>query len=416
MGDLTLLRLYNSMTQNLEIFESEENGKVKMFTCGPSIYQPAHLGNYRTFLFEDILLRYLEFTGYDVERTLNFTDIEDKAIIESNKNLTDVFSLTNSCAAKFFTDIAALMIKKPTYNPRSSTSVGKAVKIIENLLQKGHAYWYRGNVYFDIRSFKDFGKLSHLKSSDWPAKIRRFHKDTYPGNNWNIGDFILWHGHRTEEGLSWESSLGRGRPSWNIQDPAMLCDTLGPTVDIWCGGEDNLVRHHDYNIAVMESVTGKKLSSYWLHGAHLLVEGKKMSKSRGNVIYPENLLSNGYSGKEIRFFLIYAHYRERLNFTYKSMEQKTQRLRDLLVNIDKLKKPSSDKNLEDTKASEIIKKMVPTFNSHMDNDLDVLSAFDSLEGTIVELGYLHDKGNIGKRNVEDLISSISQINTVLRVL
>jgi cysteinyl-tRNA synthetase len=196
----------------------------------------------------------------------------------------------------------------------------------------------------------------------------------------------------------------------------MLCDTLGPTVDIWCGGEDNLVRHHDYNIAVMESVTGKKLSSYWLHGAHLLVEGKKMSKSRGNVIYPENLLSNGYSGKEIRFFLIYAHYRERLNFTYKSMEQKTQRLRDLLVNIDKLKKPSSDKNLEDTKASEIIKKMVPTFNSHMDNDLDVLSAFDSLEGTIVELGYLHDKGNIGKRNVEDLISSISQINTVLRVL
>ena len=404
------------MTRDLEVFIPDEDGKVKMFTCGPSIYQPAHLGNYRTFLFEDILLRYLEYSGYDVERTLNFTDIEDKTIIEAKNNLTDIFILTNSCAAKFFMDIAELEIKKPTYNPRSSTSVDKAVKIIEILLQNGHAYWHKGNVYFDIRSFKAFGKLSHLKSSDWPSKIRRFHKDTYPGNNWNIGDFILWHGHRTEEGLSWESSLGRGRPSWNIQDPAMLCDTLGPTVDIWCGGEDNLVRHHDYNIAVMESITGKKLSSYWLHGAHLLVEGKKMSKSRGNVVYPENLLSNGYSGKEVRFFLVYGHYRKRLNFTHKSMEQKAQRLRDLIVVIDRLKRTSSDKNLGDNKASEIITEMIPTFNGHMDNDLDVLSVFDSLEGAITELSYLHDQGKLGKKNIEDLMLSITQINAVLRVL
>jgi len=404
------------MTRDLEVFRPDEDGKVKMFTCGPSIYQPAHLGNYRTFLFEDILLRYLEYSGYDVERTLNFTDIEDKTIIEAKNNLTDIFILTNSCAAKFFMDIAELEIKKPTYNPRSSTSVDKAVEMIERLLQNGHAYWHKGNVYFDIRSFKAFGKLSHLKSSDWPSKIRRFHKDTYPGNNWNIGDFVLWHGHRTEEGLSWESSLGRGRPSWNIQDPAMLCDTLGPTVDIWCGGEDNLVRHHDYNIAVMESFTGKKLSSYWLHGAHLLVEGKKMSKSRGNVVYPENLLSKGYSGKEVRFFLVYGHYRKRLNFTHKSMEQKAQRLRDLIVIIDRLKRTSSGKNLGDNKASEIITKMIPTFNGHMDNDLDVLSAFDSLEGAIMELSYLHDQGRLGKENVEDLMLSITQINTVLRVL
>ncbi|WP_321419930.1 hypothetical protein [uncultured Methanomethylovorans sp.] len=272
-----MLRLYNSMTLDLEVFEPKEKEKVKMFTCGPSIYQPTHLGNYRTFLFEDILLRYLEYSGYNVDRTLNFTDIEDKTISEAKKSLTDIFSLTNSCAAKFFVDLDYLEIKEPTYNPRSSTSVAIAVKIIEKLLHNGHAYWYKGNVYFDIRSFKDFGKLGHLNKSDWPAKIRRFHKDTYPGSNWNIGDFVLWHRHRKEEGLSWESSLGRGRPSWNIQDPAMLCDTLGPTVDIWCGGEDNLVRHHDYNIAVMESATGKTLSCFWLHGAHLLVEGKKMS-------------------------------------------------------------------------------------------------------------------------------------------
>ena len=410
-----MLRLYNSMTLDLEVFEPKEKGKVKMFTCGPSIYQPAHLGNYRTFLFEDILVRYLEYFGYHVERTLNFTDIEDKTISEAKKNLTDIFSLTNSCAAKFFADIDFLEIKTPTYNPRSSTSVAIAVKIIEKLLHNGHAYWYKGNVYFDIRSFENFGKLGHLNKSDWPAKIRRFHKDTYPGSNWNIGDFVLWHGHRNEEGLSWESSLGRGRPSWNIQDPAMLCETLGPRVDIWCGGEDNLVRHHDYNIAVMESTTGKTLSCFWLHGAHLLVEGKKMSKSRGNVIYPDNLLANGYSGKEIRFFLIYGHYRKRLNFTHKAMDQRTQRLRNFLGIIEKLKHAPLEKGLENHQASELIKEMVPTFNGHMDNDLDVRSAFDSLETTILELDDLHEQGKLGKEHVEDFISAIEQVNNVLRI-
>lgn len=403
------------MTLDLEVFEPKEKRKVKMFTCGPSIYQPAHLGNYRTFLFEDILVRYLEYSGYHVERTLNFTDVEDKTISEAKKNLTDIFSLTNSCAAKFFADIDLLEIKKPNYNPRSSTSVAVAVKIIEKLLHNGHAYWYKGNVYFDIRSFKDFGKLGHLNKSDWPAKIRRFHKDTYPGSNWNIGDFVLWHGHRNEEGFSWDSSLGRGRPSWNIQDPAMLCDTLGPTVDIWCGGEDNLVRHHDYNIAVMESATGKTLSCFWLHGAHLLVEGKKMSKSRGNVIYPDNLLANGYSGKEIRFFLIYGHYRKRLNFTHKAMDQRTQRLQSLLGIIKKLKHSSLEKGLENHHASELIKEIVPTFSRHMDNDLDVSSAFDNLEVTILEFADLHDQGKIGKEHIEDLISAIEQVNNVLRI-
>ncbi len=411
-----MLRLYNSMTQDIEIFEPTEHGKVKMFTCGPSIYQPAHLGNYRTFLFEDILLRYLEHSGYDVERTLNFTDIEDKTISEAKKNLTDIFSLTNSCAAKFFMDITALEIKKPTHNPRSSTSVDMAVKIIERLLQNGHAYVYKGNIYFDLRSFKNFGRLGHLKSSDWPAKMRRFHKDTYPGSNWNIGDFVLWHGNRNETGLSWESSIGRGRPSWNIQDPAMVCDTLGPTVDIWCGGEDNLVRHHDYNIAIMESATGKTLSHYWLHGAHLLVEGKKMSKSRGNVIYPENLIANGYSGKEVRFFLIYGHYRKRLNFTLKAMEQRTQHLRNLVNTIEKLKSESSGKSVEDHKASGLIKEIVPTFNRHMDDDLNVHSAFDSLETSIQELADVHEEGMLGKGSIEDLVFAISQVNNVLRVL
>lgn len=410
-----MLRLYNSMTTEIEAFKPKESWKVKMFTCGPSIYQPPHLGNYRTFLFEDILQRYLEYSGYNVERTLNFTDVEDKAISEAKKNGTDVFKLTNACAARFFMDIADLQIKKPMHNPRSSSSVDMAVKIIEKLLEKRHAYWYKGNVYFDIRSFNDFGKLGHLKSSDWPANIRRFHRDTYPGNNWNIGDFILWHGNRNEEGLSWETSLGRGRPSWNIQDPAMACDTLGPTVDIWCGGEDNLIRHHDYNIAVMEAATGVKLADYWLHGAHLLVENKKMSKSRGNVVYPGELLQEDYSGKEVRFFLMYGHYRKRLNFTREIMEKRAQQLRRLTVIIDKLKYWPEGNGSGDNNVLELIKEIVPTFNRHMDNDLDVRSAFDNLEDTILKLSCMQEQGKFGNEEIETFKLAFGQINEVLRV-
>jgi cysteinyl-tRNA synthetase len=242
-----------------------------MYTCGPSIYLLPHIGNYCTFLYEDILNRYLEYLGYRVERVLNVTDVEDKAIAEAEKEGKTLKRLTERNTKIFLDELQKLGAKMPTRFPKSSTSVEQAVSIIQTLLKKGCAYWYDGNVYFDPLKFKDFGKLYGMDMKRWPKEKRRFHKDTYPGNRWNLGDFILWHSYREGDKVYWDTSLGRGRPAWNVQDPAMVSQALGYKVDVYCGGVDNLVRHHDYVKAVMESLTGEQFARYWLHGEHLFV-------------------------------------------------------------------------------------------------------------------------------------------------
>jgi len=259
-GDARLLKLFNSMTRRLEEFQPFEDGKVRMYTCGPSIYQLPHIGNYRTFLYEDVLHRYLEYLGYRVERALNITDVEDKAIAEAEKQGKMLKELTERHSEIFLDELKKLGAKKPDHIPRSSTSVDQAVRIIETLLKKGYAYWYKGNVYYDPLKFKHFGRLYGLNMTKWPKKKRRFHKDTYPGNRWNLGDFILWHRYKEGEKVYWSTSLGKGRPAWNVQDPAMATQSLGTKVDIYCGGVDNLIRHHDYVIAVVEGFTGNTSS------------------------------------------------------------------------------------------------------------------------------------------------------------
>jgi len=230
----------------------------------------------------------------------------------------------------------------------SSTAVEEAAKLIKNLLEKDCAYYYkhkgRRNAYYDPLKFEDFGKLSKLDMSKWPRKKRRFHKDTYPGNRWNRGDFILWHGYKEGDADYWDTNIGKGRPAWNIQDAATITKYLGFTVDIACGGIDNLARHHDYTIAIVEGVSGEEFAHYWFHGQHLFVDGKKMSKSKGNVYYPSDLVRIGYAGEHIRFFLIYEHYRKRLNFTLKKMKKASQKL-DLFKNmVRSLEKAKSEES------------------------------------------------------------------------
>jgi len=290
------------MSRKLEEFKPIGDEKLRMYTCGPSIYQLPHLGNYRTFLFEDVLQRYLEYLGYNVERVLNLTDVEDKAIAEAEKEGTPLRKMTERNAKMFLRELKLLRAKPPDYLPRSSTSIEQAVHLIEELLKMGYAYWHEGNVYYDPLKFKGFGKLYRLDMTRWPKARRRFHKDTYPGNRWNLGDFILWHGFKQGDKVYWDTKLGKGRPAWNIQDPAMATQHLGFKADIACGGIDNIIRHHDYIIAVVEAVSGEEFARYWLHGAHLYVDGKKMSKSIGNIIYPKDLIDRGCNWQSIRFF------------------------------------------------------------------------------------------------------------------
>ncbi len=327
-----MLNIYNTLTRKVEPFQPADPNNVKMFTCGPSTYQRAHIGNYRTFLFEDILQRYIEYLGYKVTRLMPFTDVEDKAITQAKKENLSIEELTQKNETIFFKDFDLLRIKKPDYPVRASDAVDQAVELTSKLVDSGYAYWYRyqgvKNAYFDPLKSKEFGKLAHLDMTKWPKKKRRFHKDTYPGTPWNMGDFILWHGCGMND-VCYDTAIGCGRPAWNIQDAAIVTKYLGYSVDIACGGIDNLVRHHDYNIAIVEAVSDKQFSRYWLHGGHLLVDDKKMSKSLGNVYHTNDVLAKGFSGSELRFFLIYGAYREKLNFTFEKMAKTSERLHSL---------------------------------------------------------------------------------------
>ena len=413
-GGNSLFMLFNSLTRRLEKFQSDEPKKVKMYTCGPSIYLLPHIGNYRTFLYEDILNRYLEYLGYDVERALNVTDVEDKAIAEAEKEGTTLKELTERNTKVFLAELQKLSAKMPTRFPKSSTSVEQAVSIIQTLLKKGYAYWHDGNVYFDPLKFKDFGKLYGLDMKRWPKEKRRFHKDTYPGNRWNLGDFILWHGYHESDKTYWDTSLGKGRPAWNLQDPAMVSQSLGYRVDVYCGGVDNLVRHHDYVKAIMESLTGEQFARIWLHGEHLFVDGKKMSKSRGNIIYPKDLVECGCQWQHIRFFLINGYYRKRLNYTHKKFKVACDRLHEFKDMVDKLQRMRTSTSSQ--RAKKLIDALRENFEENMNNDLHVKKAFNAIFTIVSKLAALEERDKVSRQDAEEAIAVLKNLDRVLQVI
>ncbi|MCW3983952.1 MAG: class I tRNA ligase family protein [Candidatus Bathyarchaeota archaeon] len=410
-----MLRLHNTLTQKKEPFQPAQAPNVKMFTCGPSTYQRAHIGNYRTFLFEDILQRYLEYLGYRVTRAMALTDVEDKAILQAKKEGLSVEELSGRNEAVFFGDFELLGIKKPDYSVRASDAVDQAAGLIAKLLESGYAYRHKylgtENIYFRPLKFDGFGKLSHLDMSKWPKKPRRFHKDTYPGTPWNMGDFIIWHGCALE-GVCYETPIGNGRPAWNIQDAAIATKTLGFTIDIACGGIDNLVRHHDYTLAIAESVSGTQFARFWLHGGHLYVNGKKMSKSLGNVYYTTDVLAKGFSGVQLRFFLIYAPYRERLNFTFERLldvSRKLDAVRGMVADLQNTK-PASQSRGDPKMGAEL----AADFENHMNDDLNVKGAFD---GFSQNLALIHQKRyTLAAGELKNVLDGLRRIDTVLRCL
>ena len=410
-----MLNLYNSLTRKVEPFKPLDGAQVKMYTCGPSTYQRPHIGNYRTFLFEDILQRYMEYLGYKVSRLITLTDVEDKALAQAKKENLTIDELTRKNESIFFQDFQLLRIKTPDYAIRASSAVDQAAKLIGKLLEKEYAYWYsyKGakNAYFDPLKFQGFGKLAHLDMSKWPKEHRRFHLDTYPGTPWNRGDFILWDGCK-QDGVCYDTQIGSGRPAWNIQDAAIVTKHLGFSIDVACGGIDNLVRHHDYTLAVAEAVSGKPFSRCWLHGAHLFVDGKKMSKSVGNVYYPSDILEKGFSAQQLRFFLIYRHYREKLNFTMRNLAKTSQKLdsfKKMITEIQHAKSASSD---VETEAN--TKTIISDFESFMNNDLDVKAAFDSLYKTISQLHKKTEEASV--KEVKNLLSDLGKIDSVLQCI
>ncbi len=404
-----MLKFFNSLGKRIEPFQPANGKVVNMFTCGPSIYQRAHIGNFRTFLFEDVLVRYLEYSGYSVKRGMNFTDIEDKAIKEANERKMTVKELTQKNIEEFLGEMSLLRIKIPEYLPRASEAVDGAVQIIERLLECKIAYRHGGNIYFDPLKFPGFGDLYGLDMTKWPAKKRRFHRDTYSGMRWNLGDFILWHGCRKGDSVCWDTRIGKGRPSWNIQDPSMISKHFQETLSIYCGGFDNLFRHHDYTRAILESIRPYAMAKFWLHCHHLHVNGQKMSKSKGNIYYTDTLLEHGYDIGEIRFFLIYGHYRETLNYSDKNMRSAADRLRAFREMVSAV---TGRADQEAKPAAEAVQRIGLVFAERMDDDLDVRGAIDGLYGALAEL----ELEDLKPAEASAITKALKEIDGVLRVL
>ncbi|MGO8942313.1 MAG: class I tRNA ligase family protein [Syntrophobacteraceae bacterium] len=416
-----MLQLYNTMTRQKEPFRPENGrarGVVRMFSCGPSIYSPPHIGNYRTFIWEDLLQRYLEYQGYEVKRVINLTDIEDKAVEEAQEHGLPVGELTGAIAGRFIEEARLLRIKLPERIPRSSTSVQQAVYLIRKLIEKGYAYRHKADIFFDPLKFKDFGKLFRLDMSKWPKTRKRFKRDTYPGLRWNLGDFILWHGCEAGDEVCWDTEIGRGRPSWNVQDPAMISETLGYCLDIFCGGIDNLYRHHDYNIAVMESVSGEELARYWLHGQHVLVDAKKMSKSLHNIVYPGNLIEQGFSWEQIRFYLLSRQYRKKLNLSMDGVRAASSKLDALRAMTRDLSIPGekTERIIDNEAVSSLTEDLTASFDAGMNDDLDTPSALEGLFGAVQRLHFLHKIGRIGTEQTRTIEERLRKADSVLQVL
>ncbi|MCG6879069.1 MAG: class I tRNA ligase family protein [Deltaproteobacteria bacterium] len=414
------LYLTNTLTRRKAPFKSKELERVKLFTCGPSIYKRPHVGNFATFLFEDVLQRYLEYAGYTVERVINFTDVEDKAVEAAGERGISLSELTAPVAKRFKEEAAILQIRLPRRIPRSSTHVNEAVHLIQILMERGFAYRHGKDVFYDPLKFKGFGKLFRLDMSRWPKKKRRFRKDTYPGQRWNLGDFILWHGYRSgrDERFYWDTPIGKGRPAWNIQDPAIISSKLGYEIDIACGGVDNLYRHHDYTIAIMEAISQRPFARYWLHGEHVFLEGKKMSKSRGNILYLENMTNKGFSAKEIRFYLIYGHYRKKINLTSDEMQKSAVRLKELRETAQKLCRRSGRRNpaFKNAETGRWVEELTGTFEAKMNDDLDVKGAFDGIHATLKKLHAVQREYGLSEKNQKQILRALERIDGVFKVL
>jgi cysteinyl-tRNA synthetase len=379
------------------------------------VYRRQHLGNYRTYLFEDVLQKYLEYMGLDVERVINFTDIEDKAIEEARKKGVSVEELRRPVEEDFFKECKRLKIRLPERIPRGSTSVGSAVYLIRRLIDSGHAYWHQGEVFFDPQTYEGFGRLYGLDMSRWPSKKIRFRRDTYPGQRWNRGDFILWHKFNNKEKEPWwDTEIGQGRPAWNIQDAAMIRKHLGFEIDIHTGGVDNLYRHHDYTLAIMEGASSKPFCPWWLHGGHLTVNGQKMSKSKDNVTYVEDLLEQGFHPRHIRFFLLYGPYNDKLDLRLSHMEERAGYL-------DRIRRLASSLQTHNTEAphetqEDLAAEMRAAFEERMNDDLDYAGAFDAVADHLSCSVRVSKNGGINVKSRHDLLEVIQDLDRVFGVL
>ena len=364
------MKLYNTLTRKKEDFVPIEPRKVKMYSCGPTVYNYFHIGNARPFIIFDTLRRYLEYRGYEVDFVQNFTDIDDKMIKRANEEGITVKELADRFIGEYFTDAHGLGIKEATVHPKATENIDAIIGIINKLIEKGYAYNVNGDVYFRVKKFKDYGKLSHqpLENLEAGARIEvGAHKE-------DPMDFTVWKAKKEGE-PAWESPWGEGRPGWHIECSAMVNKYLGETIDIHSGGQDLIFPHHENEIAQSEAANGVPFAHYWLHNGYINVDNRKMSKSLNNFFTVRDVAKE-FDYDVIRFFMLSAHYRNPINFSHELLCQARaglERIKNCFDSLEFLKKTASDGECNNAVKKEL-EKFRQRFTDAMDDDINTADA------------------------------------------
>jgi cysteinyl-tRNA synthetase len=384
------LKLFNTLSRSVQDFAPLDPAqkKVGMYCCGPTVYDFAHIGNWRTFVFADLVRRTLEFSGYEVQHVMNITDIEDKIIKRVRENKTTLREFTGKFETAFFEDLKSLNCLPPHQTPRATEYIAEIISLIEKLIARGIAYKANdGSVYFSIEKYRgcgcNYGQLLKLNFDEMRTG-ERVSADEYEKES--VADFALWKARVPDDGdIFWPSPFGEGRPGWHIECSAMSMSILGPSFDLHLGGEDLKFPHHEDEIAQSEGATGKPFVKYWLHGAHLLVEGKKMSKSLGNYFTLRDLLDKGFTGREVRFLLLSAHYRETFNFTLEGLSGAKSALARIEECLRKIPEVIEDTGTTDRNPRPPDAEILKQFASALQDDLNVAKAWSVLFAWIRDL-------------------------------
>ncbi|MBW2973374.1 cysteine--tRNA ligase [Candidatus Woesearchaeota archaeon] len=402
-------KIFNTMSRKKEVFKPLKKGEVTMYICGPTVYDYPHIGNYRAYVFGDLLNRYLKYLGFKVKFVQNLTDVDDKTIRDSQKEGVSLKEYTEKFIKAFFEDLDTLNIVRADVYPKATEHIKEMVAMVKNLLDKGFAYKSEdGCIYYSISKFKDYGKLAHLD----PEQLKegasgRVLSDEYDKEN--MRDFALWKAWTPEDGdVFWETEVGKGRPGWHIECSAMSMKYLGDTFDIHGGGVDLIFPHHQNEIAQAEGATGKQFVRYWVHNEWLLVEGQKMSKSLGNFYTLRDILEKKYHPMAIRYLLLGTHYRQQLNFTFKGLEaarSSLQRIWDFMQKLDEL---SGKGNAE--LVDKAIEKAKKEFDDALNDDLEISRALAAVFEFIKEINVaMPDLSKDDAKKIKDFMTDLDKV-------
>ena len=404
-----MIKFFNTMDRKLEEFKPIHPNEARMYTCGPTVYNFAHIGNFRAYMFEDLLRRTLKYFGYKVTQVMNLTDVDDKTIRDSQAAGMSLNDFTAQYKKSFFEDLETLNIEPAEVYPAATDHINEMIALIEVLIDKGYAYQSDDKcVYFSIAKFPEYGKLAKIDLENQRSGVR-IKNDEYAKDS--VADFALWKAWDENDGdVHWESPWGKGRPGWHIECSAMAMRYLGKTFDIHTGGIDNMFPHHEDEIAQSEAANGCTYVNYWLHCAHLMVEGDKMSKSAGNFYTLRECVEKGYSGKEIRWVLLGAHYRKKLNFTFAACDQARTALNKFSELFARLKDISTEG--DDSEAKEIVLKAKHAFDKGLADDLNISEALAAVFGLQSDANKLLNAKSLSKSGAELILEQYRKFDEV----